>query len=99
MSLALPTPISPFTAIAIRRSAICATPLPPRAILPSRKIERYLTGHAGKDVHARYGDQWIKTLKAAIEVIPNPLAVCKWERSSLKDLNSPISRGAFVLVL
>jgi len=37
-------------------------------------IERYLTGHAGKDVHARYGDQWIKTLKAAIEVIPNPLA-------------------------
>ena len=36
-------------------------------------IERYLTGHAGKDVHARYGDQWIKTLKAAIEVIPNPL--------------------------
>ena len=38
-------------------------------------IERYLTGHAGKDVHARYGDQWIKTLKAAIEVIPNPVAV------------------------
>jgi hypothetical protein len=36
-------------------------------------IERYLTGHAGKDVHARYGDQWIKTLKAAIEIIPNPL--------------------------
>jgi integrase len=36
-------------------------------------IERYLTGHAGKDVHARYGDQWIKTLKAAIEVMPNPL--------------------------
>jgi hypothetical protein len=36
-------------------------------------IERYLTGHAGKDVHARYGDQWIKPLKAAIEVIPNPL--------------------------
>jgi hypothetical protein len=38
-------------------------------------IERNLTGHVGKDVHARYGDQWIKTLKAAIEVIPNPLAV------------------------
>jgi len=38
-------------------------------------IERYLTGHAGKDVHARYGDQWVKTLKAAIEVIPNPVAV------------------------
>ena len=36
-------------------------------------VERYLTGHAGKDVHAGYGDQWIKTLKAAIEVIPNPL--------------------------
>ena len=38
-------------------------------------IERYLTGHAGKDVHARYGDQWVKRLKAAIEVIPNPVAV------------------------
>jgi len=27
----------------------------------------------GKHVHAGYGEQWIKTLKAAIEVIPNPL--------------------------
>jgi hypothetical protein len=36
-------------------------------------VERYLLGHAGKDVHAGYGEQWIKTLKAAIEIIPNPL--------------------------
>jgi hypothetical protein len=33
-------------------------------------VERYLLGHAGKDVHAGYGEQWIKTLKAAIEIIP-----------------------------
>jgi integrase len=37
-------------------------------------VERYLLGHAGKDVHAGYGKQWIETLKAAIEIIPNPLA-------------------------
>jgi hypothetical protein len=34
---------------------------------------RYLTGHAGKGAHAGYGRQWIETLKAAIEIIPNPL--------------------------
>jgi hypothetical protein len=34
---------------------------------------RYLTGHAGKGAHAGYGKQWIETLKAAIEIIPNPL--------------------------
>jgi len=33
----------------------------------------YLTGHAGKGAHAGYGKQWIETLKAAIEIIPNPL--------------------------
>jgi hypothetical protein len=33
---------------------------------------RYLLGHAGKDVHAGYGEPWLKTLKAAIEIIPNP---------------------------
>jgi hypothetical protein len=31
-----------------------------------------LLGHAGKGAHAGYGKQWIETLKAAIEVIPNP---------------------------
>jgi hypothetical protein len=36
-------------------------------------VERYLLGHAGTDVHAGYGEQWIKMLKAAIEIIPNPL--------------------------
>jgi integrase len=36
-------------------------------------VERYLTGHARKGAHAGYGKQWIETLKAAIEVIPNPL--------------------------
>jgi hypothetical protein len=37
-------------------------------------IERYLTGHAGSGTHAGYGERWIETLKAAIEVIPNPLS-------------------------
>jgi hypothetical protein len=36
-------------------------------------VERYLLGHAGKGAHAGYGKQWIETLKAAIEIIPNPL--------------------------
>jgi hypothetical protein len=36
-------------------------------------VERYLLGHAGKDVHAGCGEQWIKMPKAVIEVIPNPL--------------------------
>ena len=36
-------------------------------------MERYLLGHAGKDVHAGYGEQWIKTLKAAVEIIHNPI--------------------------
>ena len=35
-------------------------------------VERYLLGHSDKDSHAGYGKQWIETLKAAIEVIPNP---------------------------
>jgi integrase len=37
-------------------------------------IERYLTGHAGSGAHAGYGKRWIETLKAAIEIIPNPLS-------------------------
>ena len=37
-------------------------------------VERYLLGHGRGDAHAGYGQQWIGTLKAAIEVIPDPLA-------------------------
>jgi hypothetical protein len=37
-------------------------------------VECYLTGHARKGAHAGYSKQWIDTLKAAIEIIPNPLA-------------------------
>jgi hypothetical protein len=37
--------------------------------------ERHLTGHARKGAHAGYGNQWIETLKAAIEIIPNPLLI------------------------
>ena len=37
-------------------------------------VERYLFGHAPADVHARYGEQWTKTLKAAIENIPDPFS-------------------------
>jgi hypothetical protein len=37
-------------------------------------VKRYLLGHAGKGAHAGYRKQWIETLKAAIEVIPDPLA-------------------------
>jgi hypothetical protein len=33
----------------------------------------YLLGQAGKDVHAGYGEQWIKALEAGIDIIPNPL--------------------------
>jgi hypothetical protein len=40
-------------------------------------VERYLLGHSEKDSHAGYGKQWIETLKAAIEVIPDPLHAVK----------------------
>jgi hypothetical protein len=35
-------------------------------------VERYILGHAGKGAHAGYGKRWFETLKAAVEVIPNP---------------------------
>jgi hypothetical protein len=35
-------------------------------------IERHILGHAGKGPHAGYGKRWFETLKAAVEVIPNP---------------------------
>jgi hypothetical protein len=34
--------------------------------------ERGFSHASEKDSHAGYGKQWIETLKAAIEVIPNP---------------------------
>jgi hypothetical protein len=37
-------------------------------------IRRYLMGHGSEDCHADYGENWVTTLKAAIEVISNPLA-------------------------
>jgi hypothetical protein len=36
-------------------------------------IRRYLLGDGKKDVHSGYGESWVKTLKAAIEVVGNPL--------------------------
>ena len=40
---------------------------------PASYIERYIPGHTGKGAHAGYGKRWFETLKAAVEVIPNPL--------------------------
>jgi hypothetical protein len=37
-------------------------------------IQRHLLGHGKKDVHSGYGENWVKTLKAAIEIIPNPFS-------------------------
>ena len=49
------------------------TSLPDGSPAVKEDVERYLLGHAGKGAHAGYGKQWIETLKAAIEIIPNPL--------------------------
>ena len=49
------------------------TRLPDGEYAVKTDIERYLLGHSEKDSHAGYGKQWIETLKAAIEVIPDPL--------------------------
>jgi integrase len=49
------------------------TRLPDGEYAVKTDIERYLLGHSEKDSHAGYGKQWIETLKAAIEIIPNPL--------------------------
>jgi integrase len=50
------------------------TRLPDGSPAVKEDVERYLTGHARKGAHAGYGKQWIETLKAAIECIPDPLA-------------------------
>jgi len=49
------------------------TRLPDGSPAVKEDVERYLTGHARKGAHAGYGKQWIETLKAAIEVVPNPV--------------------------
>ena len=49
------------------------TRLPDGSPAVKEDVERYLLGHAGKGAHAGYGKQWLETLKAAIEIIPNPL--------------------------
>jgi hypothetical protein len=50
------------------------TRLPDGSPAVKEDVERYLTGHAGKDVHAGYGKQRVETLKAGIEIIADPLA-------------------------
>ena len=49
------------------------TRLPDGSPAVKEDIERYILGHAGKGAHAGYGKRWFETLKAAVEVIPNPL--------------------------
>ena len=48
------------------------TRLPDGSPAVKEDIERYLTGHAAVGAHAGYGQRWIETLKAAIEIIPVP---------------------------
>ena len=50
------------------------TRLPDGSPAVKEDIERHILGHAGKGAHAGYGKRWFETLKAAVEVIPNPLA-------------------------
>ena len=50
------------------------TRLPDGSPAVKEDIERYILGRAGKGAHAGYGKRWFETLKAAVEVIPNPLA-------------------------
>jgi hypothetical protein len=70
-----PIRTSPFyshrhTAISYLRN----TRLPDGSPAVNEDVERYLTGHARKGAHAGYGKQWIETLKAAIQVILDPLS-------------------------
>jgi integrase len=58
------------------------TRLPDGEYAVKTDIERYLLGHSEKDSHAGYGKQWIETLKAAIEVIPDPLHAVKDDASA-----------------
>jgi hypothetical protein len=49
------------------------TRLPDDSPVIKADVERHLSGHDGRGAHAGYGRQWIETLKAAIEIIPNAL--------------------------
>ena len=49
------------------------TRLPDGSPAVKEDIERYILGHAGIGARAGYGKRWFETLKAAVEVIPNPL--------------------------
>ena len=51
------------------------------AVKIKEDMERYILGYAGKGAHAGYGKRWFETLKAAVEVIPNPLAGSISEKS------------------
>jgi integrase len=42
--------------------------------LVKEDLERYILGHGKKGSHGGYGKHWLASLKAALEVIPNPLA-------------------------
>jgi hypothetical protein len=59
------------TTVSILRNTLQADGVSP-AVNPD--IARYLLGHSQSGSHAGYGENWIKTLKAAIHVIPDPLA-------------------------
>jgi hypothetical protein len=64
------TPADRHTATSYLRN----TRLPDGSPAVKEDVERYILGHAGKGAHAGYGKRWFETLKAAVEVIPNPLA-------------------------
>jgi integrase len=49
------------------------TRLPDGSPAVKEDVERYLTGHGKNGAHAGYGKRWTETLKAAIEIIPNPI--------------------------
>ena len=49
------------------------TRLPDGSPAVKEDVERYLTGHGKNGAHAGYGKRWSETLKAAIEIIPNPI--------------------------
>jgi hypothetical protein len=53
------------------------TRLPDGSPAAKKDIERYILCNAAKRAHGGYGKQWFETLKAAVEVIPNPLAGAK----------------------
>jgi hypothetical protein len=57
------------------RHELSHTAVAKKAKATAGRITRCQRGyrHAGKGAHAGYGRRWFETLKAAVEVIPNPL--------------------------